>query len=439
MSYVYNANEKDATQITHKYNESLLEKRDPNQLKIENEDVENAKAHLILALGDNDICDDEGSIIYDSKKHPLLQFPTFPDTFNPFLWPINKDNQFAGILKMTEGFCVATGIDIAAIGFIKSNTGWIILDWGNYAESATTAQNLAEKATGEQIHGRVKCVIYSHSHLDRYGGAEAFVRQDQVGKIPVISPCDYEQSLVDDKLYAGIAMSRRLQYQGGMFLKRGEKGSAGAGISFSLEICGRTSMIMPTLQIDKEEQMTIDGVTLTFIPSPDTETRSRMCAYDSTHKILYLGDNSMWALHNTYTPRGARVRDANFCGCLFYHLYSEFGEEVNAICQGHGVAHFKIEGRLDNLKRFLMGNAAVYKFPNDQALHLANKEVKLNEAGNEIVILEQISKTWYVRDQYGNYSFNARDAIQRVLGFYDGNPVNLLPLPERELATKLIE
>lgn len=144
-------------------------------------------------------------------------------------------------------------------------------------------------------------------------------------------------------------------------------------------------------------------------------------------------------MHNTYTPRGARVRDTYFWGCLFYHLYSEFGEEVKAICQGHGVAHFKIEGRPDNLKRFLMGNAAAYKFPNDQALHLANKGVKLNEAGNEIVIPEQISKTWYVRDQYGNYSFNARGAIQRVLGFYDGNPVNLLPLPERELAAKLVE
>lgn len=444
MAYVYNANEKDATQITHKYNKSLLEKRDPNQLKIENEDVENAKSHLILALGDNDICDDEGNIIYDSKKHPLLQFPSFPDTVNPYLWQINKDNQFAGILKMTEGFYVATGIDIAAIGFIKSNTGWIILDCGNYVESATTALKLAEKATGEQIHDRVKCVIYSHSHLDHYGGAEAFVRQEQVGsldegKIPVISPGDYEQSLVDDNLYAGIAMSRRLQYQGGMFLKKGEKGSAGAGISFSLGIRGRMSMIMPTLQIDKEEQMTIDGVTLTFIPSPDTETRSHMCVYDNNHKVLYLGDNSMGTLHNTYTPRGARVRDANFWGCLFYHLYLEFGEEVNAIYQGHGVAHFKNEGRPDNLKRFLMDNAAAYKFPNDQALLLANKGVKLNEAGNEIVIPEQISKTWYVRDHYGNYSFNARGAIQRVLGFYDGNPVNLLPLPERELAAKLVE
>lgn len=234
-------------------------------------------------------------------------------------------------------------------------------------------------------------------------------------------------------------MSRRLQYQGGLFLKRGEKGTAGAGLNFSLGIRGWMSMILPTMQISKEEIITIDGVTLTFIPSPDTKTRLHMCVYDKTHKVLYLGDNSMGTLYNTYTPRGARVRDANFWGSLYYHLYLEFGDEVEAIYQGHGIGHFKMQNRPDNLKRFLMDNAAAYKFPNDQALLLANKGVKLNDAGNDIVIPDEISKTWYVRDHYGNYTFNARGSIQRYLGFYDGNPVNLLPLPERELAAKIIE
>lgn len=199
------------------------------------------------------------------------------------------------------------------------------------------------------------------------------------------------------------------------------------------------SMILPTMQIEKEETINIDGLSLTFIPSPDTETRSHMCVYDNNHKVLYLGDNSMGTLHNTLTPRGARVRDANFWGYLFFHLYLEFGNEVNAIYQGHGIAHFKKENQVDNLKRFLLDNAVAYKFPSDQALLLANKGVKLNDAGSEIVIPDEIAKTWYVRDHYGNYSFNARGAIQRYLGFYDGNPVNLLPLPEKQLAAKLIE
>jgi Alkyl sulfatase and related hydrolases len=444
MSYIYNADAKDATKFTHNYNTKLLENRDQEQYKIECEDVENTKSHLILKLEDKDIYDDDGNIIYDCKKYPLQQFPGFPDTVNPYLWQINKDNTFAGILKMAEGYYVASGIDISMIGFIKSDNGWIIVDCGNYINSAQTALKLAEKAVGENIHDNIKAVIYSHSHLDHYGGAGAFITQEQAGnmedgKIPVIAPGDYEQSLVDDNLYAGIAMSRRLQYQGGMFLKRGVKGSAGAGLHHPLGIRGEMSMILPTWQVFGEETVNIDGITLTFIPSPDTETRSHMCVYSNTHKVLYLGDNAMGTIHNTYTPRGARVRDASFWGGLFFYLHTKFGKEVCAIYQGHGVAHFKMEQRPGNLEHFLLDNAAAYKFPSDQALLLANKGVKLNEAGNEIVIPDEISKTWYTRDHYGNYTFNARGAIQRYLGFYDGNPVNLLPLPEKKFAAKLIE
>ncbi len=156
-------------------------------------------------------------------------------------------------------------------------------------------------------------------------------------------------------------------------------------------------------------------------------------------KVLYLGDNAMGTLHNTYTPHGAMVRDASFWGGLFYYLYTRFGEEVVSIYQNHGVAHFKMENHPDNLKRFLLDNAAAYKSPGDQALLLANKGVKLNEAGTSVVISDEISKTRYTRNHYGNYSFNARGAIQLYLGFYDGNPVNLLPLPEKELAAKLVE
>jgi len=444
MAYIYNNKEKEATGITRDYNKKLLEERDEEQYKKECEDVENAKSHLVLELGDKIIYDGNGNVIYDPAQYPLPEFPGFPDTVNPYLWQINKDNQFAGILKMADGFYVATGIEVSMIGFVKSDNGWIILDCGNFNEGSAMALRLAEKATGENIRDNIQAVIYSHSHLDHYGGAGAFITEDQTGdtrdgKVPVIAPADYEQSLVDDNLYAGIAMSRRLQYQGGLFLKHGAKGSAGAGLNHTLKLRGHMSMILPTYQVKEEETMDIDGVVLTFIPSPDTETRAHMCVYDHTHKVLYLGDNAMGTLHNTYTPRGARVRDASFWGGLFYSLYVKFGNEAEAVYQGHGVAHFKSGSHPDHVKQFLLDNAAAYKFPSCQALLMANKGVKLNEAGNEIVIPDEISKTWYTRDHYGSYSFNARGAIQRYLGFYDGNPVNLLPLPEKKLAAKLVE
>lgn len=445
MSYQYNTERKDATEITRKMNQKILQERSRENLQIELEDVENAKKHLILQLGEESIVDENGEVIYDAEKYPLAKTrEEFPDTVNPYLWQIKKDNDFAGVLKMAEGYYVAYGIEIASVGFIRSDNGWIVLDCGNFVESATVARKLVEKAIGEKIEGRVKAVIYSHSHLDHYAGVEAFMTKEQAGpagegKIPVIAPSDYEISLVDDNLYAGVAMARRLQYQGGMILQRDEKGTVSAGLNSSLGIRGRMSMILPTMQIEEEKKLTIDGVELTFIPSPNTETRAHMCVYSHKHKVLYLGDNSMGTIHNTYTMRGARVRDAGFWGGLFYHLYLEFGEEVEVVFQGHGIPHFKMESRPDNLKKNLLDQAVAYKYPSDQALLLANKGVKLNEVGNTLKIPDAIQRTWYTRAHYGNYSFNARGAVQRYLGFYDGNPVNLLPLPERKLAEKIVE
>ena len=445
MGYELNACRKEATEYTKQYNRTLLKERNQEALRIELEDVEDAKAHLILQLGEEDILDEQGNVIYDSKKYPVPHSGDFPDTVNPYLWQIKKDNEFAGVLKMAEGYYVVTGVEVAMIGFIRTEHGWIIEDCGNFAENAKAALQLAEKAIGENIRDHVVAVIYSHSHLDHYGGVEAFISAEQVGtleegKVPIIAPADYEQSLIDDNLYAGIAMSRRVQYQGGMFLPHDEKGSVSTGLNMTLlGIRGHISMLLPNWYIEREETFEIDGVRLTFIPSPNTETRSHMCVYSNTHKVLYLGDNAMGTIHNTYTMRGARVRDANFWGGLFYHLYLEFGEEVEAIFQGHGVPHFKMEKRPDNLQKFLLDNAAAYKYTSDQALLLANQGYKLNEIGNKLKIPEVISKTWYTRPHYGNYSFNARGAVQRALGFYDGNPVNLLPLPERRLAEKFIE
>lgn len=92
MSYIYNSNEKGATKITHDYNVNLLKSNNSENHQIEIEDTEDAKSHLILKLEGKDIYDDDSNLIYDSKKYPIQQFPDFPDTVNPYLWQINKDN-----------------------------------------------------------------------------------------------------------------------------------------------------------------------------------------------------------------------------------------------------------------------------------------------------------------------------------------------------------
>lgn len=444
MDLQFNGQRKDATKYTKAYNQKLQREMDSEYLRIELEDVEQVKQHIILEAGGEDIVDDDGTLLFDSSQFQRKKTGDCPDTVNPYLWQNRKDNDIIGVIQLAEGYYVVTGVDVCLIGFIRTEHGWIIQECGNYIRNARMALRLVEKALGENIRDHIKALIISHTHVDHYGGVEAFVTKEQIGtieegKIPIIAPGEYERSLVDDNLYAGIAMSRRVQYQGGAFLPKDEKGGVGVGFSIPPQIGGDMSCILPTVFIEQDQTLEIDGVKIDFVLSPNTVTRAHMCSYYPDYHVLFLGDNAIGTLHNTYAMRGAIVRDASFWGELFYHLYVKYGDEMEAVWQGHGVPHIKQQSRPENLKQFLLDNAAAYKYTHDQALLMANKGYTLTQIGRRLRMPESIKRTWYVRPHYGDYSFNARGTYQRYLGFYDGNPVNLFPLETREMAKKIVE
>lgn len=360
----------------------------------------------------------------------------YPDTVNPWLRQAQISNDFAGILKLASGYYVALGIDICEIGFLKSDHGWIIVDCGNFVETAHIALRLAELAAGENIRDHIQAVIISHTHPDHYGGIDAFVKDGDA--IPIYGPGGYEQSLIDDNLYAGIAMARRLVYQGGMILPRSDTGGAGVGYPGGIRMRGHQSFRFPTVLIEEDQTLDIDGIELDFFLTPNTETRAHMGVYSRTHRVLFLGDNAMGTLHNISTPRGARVRDANYWGSVFYTLYVRYGESVQAVWQGHGIPMIAEETN-ENLKTYLLDHAAAYKYTNDQALLLTNKGYSRDQIDAQFRIPDEIGKQWYLRPHYGEYSFNARGTYTKYMGFYDGNPVTLHPLERTQRAAKLVE
>lgn len=415
-----NSNRKEASIHTVAVQQKIRNTMNKTYDKLEKEDIDEIKKHFILF----------------SKEKPL-DSENGPDTVNPYLWRIAQEQKLSGVIKLDEDIYEVYGIESATIAFIRSKTGWIVQDALGSVEGVEIALDLVEKAINEQIRDKIKALIISHTHTDHIGGIGAILKYSPDAII--YGPTEYEQSLVDDNLYAGVAMSRRLQYQCGLFLPHDEKGWVSIGLSSVLGVHGHQEEKLPDKLIDRDGIVEIDGVPIYFILTPNTETRAHMSSYFVNSNVLYLGDNSVGTLHNTYTMRGAPVRDANYWGKVFYHLYKLFGDKVKVIYQGHGLPQFKTEKNPDYLKKYLLDNAVSYKYTNDQALLLANEGYTINEIGNKFKPREDISRTWYTRGHYGSYSFNARGTYQKYLGFYDGNPVNLLPLPERELASKLIE
>ena len=198
-----------------------------------------------------------------------------PDTANPSLWRDTQLNHIYGLFEVTDGIYQVRGYDMSNVTFIKGDTGWIVVDPLMSVECAQAALALVEENLGTFP---VKAVIYSHSHVDHFGGVKGIVSEEEVqaGNVQVIAPEGFEKHAVSENIYAGTAMGRRASYQYGTMLEGGETGSLAIGIGMG-QSKGSTSYISPTLEITQTgEKHTIDGVEIEFQLTPGTEAPAEM-------------------------------------------------------------------------------------------------------------------------------------------------------------------
>jgi alkyl sulfatase BDS1-like metallo-beta-lactamase superfamily hydrolase len=76
---------------------------------------------------------------------------------------------------------------------------------------------------------------------------------------------------------------------------------------------------------------------------------------------------------------------------------------------------------------------------NNQSLHYANQGVTINEIHNVYEVPKSLQQQWAARSYHGDVKNNTRAVINRFLGFYDGNPVNLHPLSPQDSAPLYVE
>ena len=307
----------------------------------------------------------------------------------------------------------------------------------------------AAKALMENRFGPldVKAVLYSHSHVDHFGGAEGAIDRNNVadpslsvdkqlasGKTVILAPKGFLKHAISENVYAGIAMARRAQYQYGTVLEKGEKGALSIGIGMG-QSTGHVSLIAPTYEIGEDvPKLTIDGLEIEFQLTPGTEAPAEMNAYFPKYRALWMAENCTGTLHNLYTLRGAEVRDANDWAKYIIEADQRFCSKTDVVFQSHNWPHWGEE-----IHEYLLNTAAIYKFIHDQTLHYMNQGYTSNEITAMISLPDALEKVWYTRQYYGTLPHNAKAIYQKYLGWYDANPVNLDPLPPSDAAKKLVE
>lgn len=264
---------KSATEATRQAN-AVMEKALPFGDK---KDFEDAQRGLVGKPDTLTIKDEKGNVVWDleSYKGYIGLDKSAPDTVNPSLWRNAQLNMQYGLFKVTDRVYQVRGYDLSNVTYIQGNTGWIVGDPLISAETAKAAHELVTKHLGKRP---IVAVVYSHSHLDHYGGVRGIVDEKDVKakKIKIIAPERFTEEAVAENVIAGNAMGRRAIYMYGALLPRNPQGGVNGGLGQTTST-GTATLIVPTDLIKKTgQELTVDGVKMVFQMTPGTEAPAEM-------------------------------------------------------------------------------------------------------------------------------------------------------------------
>lgn len=391
-------------------------------------DFQAARRGLIEAF-DGVIRDEDGKPAWDLPAYAFLNGKPAPDSVNPSLWRQAQLNNVAGLFQVSERLYQLRGMDLANMNVIEGDTGLIIVDPLLNQATAKAALELYYK---HRPRKPVVAVIYTHAHVDHFGGVRGVVDEADVkaGKVRIYAPEGFFEHAISENVMAGPAMSRRAQYMYGAPLPRGERGQVDAGLGKSVPSAGTITLIRPTDVIAQPiERRRIDGIDIEFQLTPGTEAPAEMNLYFPQFRALCMAENAARVQHNILTLRGALVRDPKVWAGYLDQALQRYGDKSDVLFAQH---HWPTWGQVE-IQTFLADQRDMYAFINSQTLRLLNQGLTPMEIAEKLKTLPpRLANKWYTRDYYGSLSHNVRAVYQRYMGFYDGNPANLNPLPPVE-------
>ncbi|WP_434660595.1 alkyl/aryl-sulfatase [Klebsiella sp. MISC125] len=399
------------------------------------QDFEDAQRGFIAPLlNEGVLTNDKGNIYYRAHDYQFDINGPSPETVNPSLWRQSQLNGISGLFKVTDRMYQVRGQDISNITFIEGDTGIIVIDPLISAPAAKASLDLYFQHRPKKP---VVAVIYTHSHVDHYGGVKGIVSQDDVksGKVQIIAPAGFMEEAISENVLAGNIMSRRGSYSYSSLLPHNPQGNIGNGLGVAVT-GGSPTIIPPTISITKTgEKRVIDGLEFDFLMAPGSEAPSEMHFYIPALKALCTAENATHLLHNFYTLRGAKTRDTNKWTAYLNQTLDMWGSQAEVLFMPHT---WPVWGN-QHINDYVGKYRDTIKYIHDQTLHLANQGYTMNEIGNMIKLPPELEKNWASRGYYGSVSHNARAVYNFYLGYFDGNPANLDPYGQVDMGKRYVE
>lgn len=422
---------KDATASTQQANNALFSQLPFN----DNTDFTDAHKGFIAPIPQDVIKGEQGNVVWNPQQYAFIkEGDKAPDTVNPSLWRQAQLINISGLFEVTDGVYQIRNLDLSNMTIIEGKEGITVVDPLVSAETAKVGMDLYYKNRGQKP---VVAVIYTHSHVDHYGGVRGVVDEADVkaGKVKIYAPSGFMEAAVAENIMAGNVMSRRASYMYGNLLKPDPKGQVGAGLGTTTS-AGNVTLIAPTNIIEKDAQKeVIDGLTYDFMLAPGSEAPSEMLWYIEEKKLIESAEDVTHTLHNTYSLRGAKIREPLPWSKYINAAIVRWGDKAEIIMAQH---HWPTWGN-DNVVKLLKSQRDLYRYINDQTLRMANEGLTRDEIAANFKLPDSLAHTWANRGYYGSVSHDVKATYVLYLGWFDGNPATLDELPPEEAAKKFVD
>jgi alkyl sulfatase BDS1-like metallo-beta-lactamase superfamily hydrolase len=374
----------------------------------------------------------DGRVVWDNDVYDFLTGDA-PSTVHPSLWRQSALVAKQGLYEVVEGIYQVRGLDLSNITFVEGDTGIIVIDPLVSTEVAAASLTLYRAHRGDRP---VRAVIYTHSHVDHFGGVLGVTTQEDVdaGKVAVIAPHGFIEHAVQENVYAGTAMARRASYMYGTLLERGPQGQVGCGLG-QTPSTGEVAIIVPTVDIAATgETYTVDGVDIEFQMAPGTEAPAEMHFYFPRYRALCMAENATHNLHNLLTLRGALVRDPHAWSGYLTEAIDSYGDRTDVVFASH---HWPTWGA-ERIVEYLSVQRDLYAYLHDQTLRRLNQGFTGIEIAEDFQLPPALQKAWHTHGYYGSVSHNVKAVYQRYMGWFDGNPGRLWAYPPEESAPRYV-
>ena len=397
------------------------------------EDFDDARRGFLGTLSPALVRGTADRVVWDLESYAFLDAEC-PGTANPSLWRQSQLNMIHGLFEVTDGIYQVRGLDLSNMTLVEGKRGVVVIDPLISSETAAAALALYREHRGDRP---VTAVIYTHSHVDHFGGVKGVVDAGDVaaGRVPLLAPEGFMHHAVSENVYAGTAMSRRAVYMYGALLEKGAAGQIGAGLG-QTNSTGTVTLIPPTLDIVRTgQEETVDGVRMVFQLTPDTEAPAEMNFFFPDHGAFCAAENATHNLHNVLTLRGAVVRDAHTWSSYLDEALEMFGDGTQVLFAQH---HWPRWGR-ERVQVFLRKQRDLYGYLHDQTVRMMNQGLVGTEIAESIELPPALAQEWHCRGYYGSVSHNVKAIYQRYMGWFDGNPAHLWMHPPVEAAARYVE